>query len=200
MVSLNERARADGWDGFWGCLNHQGDFYDSTVAAMPFLIEALAHSDVPCRTSILDRLRQRWLDAPEYGGDPLVPDPPGGIDEPTPMRTDLGAKDEDIEEPDDEGPDGQEDFDISAYRRMDLCAWQTGRAIQAGQQTYIAILEDPERAVATSSAKLLLLWPETRQLAKQRLIQAFDDESDPVQQGDWILEFGAYAGEGPAHT
>jgi hypothetical protein len=32
--------------------------------------------------------------------------------------------------------DGEEEIDISSYRPMDLCAWQAGRAIQAGRPTF----------------------------------------------------------------
>src|SRR5262245_27846651 len=93
MIAHGGAARAAGWDAFWGATNHQGDYYDSTVAAIPFLIEAVAQPDTPDRAAILYYFRDRWLDAPAYGGDPLVTDPPGGIDIPTPMLTheDLAA-------------------------------------------------------------------------------------------------------------
>jgi hypothetical protein len=47
MTASDESARAAGWDTFWGAINHQGDFYDSTVAAIPFLIEAVANPGTP---------------------------------------------------------------------------------------------------------------------------------------------------------
>ena len=34
-------SRAAGWSDFWGAVNHQGDYFDSTVAAIPFLVEAV---------------------------------------------------------------------------------------------------------------------------------------------------------------
>ena len=196
MVSSDKNEQAAGWDAFWGSLNHQGDFYDSTVAAVPFLIEALDHRDIPCRTNILDTLRQRWLDAPEYGGDPLAPDPPGGIDVTTPLRATFTADDTTVEESDDEALGESEEFDINAYRRMDLCAWQTGRAIQAGRSTFERLLEDPDRAVAAAAANLLLPWPETRRIAKRSLVRFIEEEADANQQGERILEFGVYANEG----
>jgi HEAT repeat protein len=195
MVSSDKNEQAAAWDTFWGALNHQGDFYDSTVAVIPFLIEALDHRHISCRANILESLRQRWLDAPEYGGDPIVPNPPGGIDEPTPLRPDLN-----IEESDDETSDEAEEIDISVYRRMDLCAWQTGRAIQAGRPTFERLLEDPDRVVAAGAAKLLLLWSETRQIAKQSLIRFIEQESDSHRQGERILEFGVYADEADLST
>ena len=76
MIAHDESARARGWDTFWSAINHQGDFYDSTVAAVPFLIEAVAHSGTPERAQILYYFRDRWLDAPEYGGDPVMTAPP----------------------------------------------------------------------------------------------------------------------------
>src|SRR5215467_6891115 len=85
MIADDEKVRDNAWDTFWGAVNHQGDFYDSTVAAVPFLIEAVADPRTPGRVAILDFCRGRWLDAPDYGGDALVAEPPGGVDHPTPL-------------------------------------------------------------------------------------------------------------------
>ena len=91
MIAGDEKSSSFGWEGFWGSLHHQGDYYDSTVAAVPFLIEAVEHPEVPCRAAILNALRGLWVQAPKYGGDPNVPDPPGGVDVPTPMLSDAVA-------------------------------------------------------------------------------------------------------------
>jgi hypothetical protein len=194
MTASDESTRAAGWDTFWGAINHQGDFYDSTVAAIPFLIEAVAHPGTPERDRILSYFRDRWLDAPFYGGDPLVVEPPGGMDIPIPMLTHgkfavraEGALGECAER------DSEEEIDISSYRRMDLCAWQAGRAIQAGRPTFERLLNEPDREVSAAAAMLLLLWPETRPRAKQALVRAIDDEAEPVEQGRRILEFGVYS-------
>jgi HEAT repeat protein len=197
MVSPDKEARAKGWDSFRGAVNHQGDYYDSTVAVVPFLIDAVHHPDVPERARILSYFRDRWLSAPLYGGDPVMATPPGGIDEPTPVLTDaefaavsgksLGDADE--EKGDEEG---DEEFDPDSYRSMDLCAWQTGRAIRAGRPVFEWLLEDAEREVAAAAATLLLLWQETRGRAKQALIRIIEDEGDPVEQARRILEFGVY--------
>src|SRR5262249_14454134 len=87
MIATNQATRDRGWDGFWGSINHQGSFYDATVAAIPFLVEAVANPRTPKRSQILYYFRDRWLEAPEYGGDPGVNEPPGGTDIPTPMVT-----------------------------------------------------------------------------------------------------------------
>lgn len=200
MVSSDTSERAAGWDAFWGSLNHQGDFYDSTVAVIPFLIDSLNYGDVPCREGILDCLRQRWLDAPEYGGDPLASAPPGGIDEPTPMHTAPAGGEDSTDDPDDDDSGGLKDFDSNAYRRMDLCAWQTGRAIQAGRPMFERLLEDSNRTVAAAAAKLLLLWPETRQIAKRNMVRLIEEEPDSKKQGECILEFGVYADESDLPT
>jgi hypothetical protein len=189
MVSQDEKERESGWGAFWGSLNHQGDFYDSTVAAIPFLIEALNHDNIPCRAGILDAFRHRWLDAPSYGGDPLVEEPPGGVDEPTPVVSDSDL----TEPPEEPAEEADEEFDIESYRRMDLCAWQTARAIQAGRPTFERLLNDPEREVAAAAAELLLLWPQTRRLARRTLVQTIEEEPEAVEQGRRILEYGVYA-------
>jgi hypothetical protein len=198
MIAADEGVRAKAWDRFQGAVNHQGDFYDSTVAAVPFLIEAVAIPDTPGRVDILRYCRERWRDAPDYGGDPLVLEPPGGVDLPTPFLTDeafaqsqraAGANPRDDQEDDQE----EEEFDIEAYRRMDLCAWQTGRAIAAGRPTFERLLDEPDRAVAAAAAVLLLIWPQTRALAKQALVRTINNEPDPVARAGRILELGVYA-------
>src|SRR5438445_5040105 len=193
MISPEEKTRAEGWNAFWGVVNHQGDFYDSTVAALPFLVEALNRPEAPGRARILNYFRERWLDAPQYGGDPVLTQPPGGVDEPTPLLTDaqIAATHQQAFEECDEKED--EEFDIDSYRRMDLCAWQTGRAIQAGRPTFERLLEDRDREVAASAAQLLLLWPQTRGRGKRTLIRTIADEPQALEQARRVLEFGVYA-------
>jgi HEAT repeat protein len=191
MISPDEGKRAEGWDAFYGAVNHQGDYYDSTVAAIPFLVEAAAHPEVPERAGILNYFRSRWLDAPGYGGDPVLAEPPGGTDVPTPLLTGAGSATIPTQADDDqEDSEGEGEFDVGSYRRMDLCAWQTGRDIQAGRPTFEKLLDDPDRQVA--AAALLLLWPETRAAGKRTLIRTAEEESDPVEQGRHILELGVY--------
>ncbi|MBO0758439.1 MAG: hypothetical protein J2P54_21520, partial [Bradyrhizobiaceae bacterium] len=192
MVARDQRVQAKGWEAFWSAINHQGDFYDSTVAVIPFLIEAADHPDTAQRTTILYYLRDRWLDAPEYGGDPVVTEPPGGVDIPTPMRSaEALASGPGIFGTSAEGRD--DDFDVDSYRRMDLCAWQTARAIQVGRSTFVRLAEDADRDVAAAAAVLLLQWPETRDIGKRTLVRAVADETDCVEQARRILEFGVYA-------
>lgn len=200
MISTDEKAREEGRNSFWGTLNHQGDFYNATVAAIPFLIEAVNSPEVPVRARIIAALRERWLDAPTYDADPMLDDPPGGGDEPTPMLLDgvLSSVDE-VPEDDPDDPDDEE-FDPSLCRRMDLCAWQVGRAILAGRPTFERLTNDPDRALAAASAELLLLWPETRADGKRALIRAIEDEPDPIEQARRILVFGAHGDAADAVT
>lgn len=196
MVSHEKSISDEGWSRFWGAINHQGDFYDSTAAIVPFLIEAALNPQTPCRIAILHYFRSRWLEAPEYGGDPVLSEPPGGIDLPIPMRTDLDCSEltlepvESIEKALDETTD--EEFDIKSYRPMDLCAWQTGRAIQSGQSAFEALLSDSDLRVAAAAAALLMLWPDDRDDAKQTLIRCIEREFDPIERARCILEFGVY--------
>src|SRR5262249_33288351 len=74
-----------------------------------------------------------------------------------------------------------------------LCAWQTGRAIAAGQPAFERLLADSDREVVAAAAMLLLLWPQTRALAKQALIRTITHEPDPATQAKCILELGVYA-------
>jgi HEAT repeat protein len=195
MVAADQATRAEGWDAFWGSINHQGNFYDSTVAVIPFLIEAVAQPDTPERAEILDYFRGRWLNAPEYGGDPLVTEPPGGTDVPIPMFTDEELVAWQKQPPPGEGAEQEsdEEFDIGAYRRMDLCAWQTGRAIQAGRPMFERLLDDPDLEVAAGAATILLMWRDTRDRAKQALVRTVAKEVNPIEQARRVLEFGVYA-------
>ena len=192
MIAHDESARGKGWDTFWSAINHQGDFYDSTVAAVPFLIEAVAHSGTPERAQILYYFRDRWLDAPEYGGDPVMTAPPGGVDIPTPVRSAVALAS--TSGPFGKSAEGRHDnFAVDSYRRMDLCAWQTARAIQVGRSTFVSLAEDADREVAAAAAALLLQWPETRIIGKRALVRAVADETDSVEQARRILEFGVYS-------
>jgi hypothetical protein len=195
MIARDQATRAKGWDAFWGAINHQGDFYDSTVAAVPFLIEAVAQPDTPGRAEILDYFRSRLREAPEYRGDPAVTEPPGGTDVPIPMLTDEELAAAPKQPPPGVGAEQEsdEEFDIDAYRRMDLCAWQTGRAIQAGRPTFERLLDDPDLEVAAGAAALLLMWRDTRDQAKRALIRTVADEANPVEQAGRVLELGVYA-------
>lgn len=47
MISAEQTENHTGWNNFWGCVNHQGDFYDSTVATIPFLVRALTNTVLP---------------------------------------------------------------------------------------------------------------------------------------------------------
>jgi hypothetical protein len=49
-----ERENALGF--FWHSVHHQGDIYDSTIAALPFLVRAAVAADFPDRAGILDLL------------------------------------------------------------------------------------------------------------------------------------------------
>ena len=80
MIAKDEERRNAGWQRFEGAVNHQGDYYDSTVAVIPFLIEVITSANTPDRADILNYLRTRWLDAPAYGGDPSMTEPPGGVE------------------------------------------------------------------------------------------------------------------------
>jgi hypothetical protein len=199
MVAPDQTARDQGWQEFFGAINHQGDFYDSSVAAIPFLIDAAEHPDTPQRTDILYYFRDRWLDAPEYGGDPVVTEPPGGVDIPTPMRS-AGPFASVLRLFGKSAKGRDKDFDVASHRRMDLCAWQTARAIQLGQSTFVRLADDADREVAAAAAALLLQWPETRDVGKRALVRLVADETDSIEQARRILEFGVYSATGDVAT
>lgn len=201
IVARDEARRAKGWNAFFSAINHQGGFYDSTVAIIPFLIEAAANPDTPERGRILYYLRDLWLQAPGRGGDPLVSEPPGGMDIPTPMVADeqLGGDPREAITAS-AAQDDEDEPDLDSYRRFDLCAWQAGRAIQAGKPTFERLLKDADLDVAAEAAALLLLWPDTRQRAKEALIRTVVRESNALTQGRRILEFGVYASAEDVNT
>ncbi len=183
IVSHDEEVREKGWADFYSFLYHQGSVYDATVAAIPFLIEAAGRDEVPGRGEILGVLQELWHMAPIHNADPMLDDPPGGLDEPTPWLADQEISGEAVDETD--------EFDLSRYRRMDLCAWQVGRAIRAGRPVYERLMDDPDRAVATDAAELLCLWPETSDKGKEFLLRMIEHETDPVEQSRRILRLGS---------
>jgi hypothetical protein len=188
IISDDKQERDRGWDTMWGAINHQGDFYDSTVAAICFLVEAVAYAKVPEREKILRYFRSRWDDASAYGGDPGFESPPGGVDEPTP-RLATGAV------PGVPLQDEDHDTARTKYRRMDLAAWQCARAIAAGRPTYRQLLSGTDRRVAAAAAELLLVWREDRRDAKQ-LLARLSDKGDPVDRVRCILESAVYGDSG----
>lgn len=192
MISPEELTRDEGWDEFYGAVNHQGDYYNSTVAAFQFLVEAVKHSEVPGRARILNYFRSRLEDAPGYGGDPHLPEPPGGYDEPTPLVAGSALFHEPVES--DEAECDDEEGGLS--RPMELCAWQVGRIILAATPTFERLLEDADVAVAAAAAILLLQQPETRPAGKRTLARLVQLEHDPLVQASRILEFGVFANSG----
>jgi HEAT repeat protein len=98
-----------------------------------------------------------------------------------------------LEEPGEEDHDG-DDSDMGTSRRMDLAAWQVGRAIQEGRPCFESLLHDHDLAVVAAAAELLMLWRETRGMGKRALISTIQQEPDPVEQARGILELGHYAG------
>ena len=195
MTSPDERTRDEGWDHFYGAVNHQGDFYNSTVAAVEFLVEAVRHPEVPGRARMMTFFRRRLEDAPDYGGDPDLPDPPGGYDEPTPFVSGPAVFDESV------GPDESEaDEAFGPSRPMELCAWQVGRLILAATPTFERLLDDPDAGVAAAAAILLLRRAEARPAGKRALARLVQVEHDPVVRASHILEYGVFADTGDEST
>ena len=56
LVSDDAEAREYALDGMYGSVHHQGDVYDCTVAAIPFLLEAAAMPLLPGRGGVLELL------------------------------------------------------------------------------------------------------------------------------------------------
>ncbi|MEV8504947.1 hypothetical protein AB0368_08965 [Actinoplanes sp. NPDC051475] len=56
MVAKKKRRRAWAWDYMFGAVHHQGDVYECTVAAIPFLVEAAMRPGRRGRVSVLKLL------------------------------------------------------------------------------------------------------------------------------------------------
>ncbi len=52
LVDPDPAVREESLDAMYGGIHHQGDVYDSTLAAVPFLLEALTTPDTPGRDGI----------------------------------------------------------------------------------------------------------------------------------------------------
>jgi len=197
MVSADPKSQHKGWDYFWGSLHHQGDYYNSTAAVIPFLIEAAANSEACCRARILNALEQLWKRTSDREGYPMSPEPPGGVDIPTPLLSDVefaATKAQGIQEPPAKHVEPVEDAFLSS-RPMELCAWQTGRAVWAGQETYLRLLDDADPEVVRAAASLLGVWPETRKTARAAMSRGVENNMGPADQVRLILEFGKYSSD-----
>ncbi|WP_435157883.1 hypothetical protein [Amycolatopsis sacchari] len=53
LVTDDPREREIAIDGMYGAVHHQGDVYDCTVAAIPFLLRIAAGPDLPGRVEVL---------------------------------------------------------------------------------------------------------------------------------------------------
>ncbi|MDI6105036.1 hypothetical protein QLQ12_41270 [Actinoplanes sp. NEAU-A12] len=56
LVDSDPAVREESLDALYGAVHHQGDVYDSTVAAVPYLIEALSRPGLPGRNGIAELL------------------------------------------------------------------------------------------------------------------------------------------------
>lgn len=56
LIDPDPEVREESLDAMYGAVHHQGDVYDSTVAAVPFLIEALTAPGLPGRDGIAELL------------------------------------------------------------------------------------------------------------------------------------------------
>lgn len=197
MVSADSKSQHKGWDYFWGSLHHQGDYYNSTVAVIPYLIEAAANSDVCCRARILNALEHLWNGTSDREGYPLSPEPPGGTDIPTPLLSHAefaATQARGIQAPPDEHVEPDKDA-FQSSRRADLCAWQTGREVLAGQKTYRRLLDDADPEVVRAAASLLGVWAETQETARRAMSRAVEDDTSPQDQIRLILEFAKHSSD-----
>ncbi|MBO3738443.1 hypothetical protein [Actinoplanes flavus] len=74
LVDPDPATREESLDAMYGCVHHQGDVYDSTVAAVPYLIEAVTTPGRPGRDGITALLAsiadlREWPDEEELDGD-----------------------------------------------------------------------------------------------------------------------------------
>jgi hypothetical protein len=56
LVSGDPAVRELALDGMYGAVHHQGDVYECTIVSIPFLLEAVAHPELPGRGAIVELL------------------------------------------------------------------------------------------------------------------------------------------------
>jgi hypothetical protein len=74
LVDSHPAVREESLDAMYGAVHHQGDVYDSTLAAVPYLVEALAVPGLPGREGVAGLLASvadlsEWPDEAELGAD-----------------------------------------------------------------------------------------------------------------------------------
>ncbi len=165
LVSPSPEERERALDGMLGAVHHQGDVYECTVAAVPFLIEALAHPELPGRADVADLLASIG-GAPEEGSRPT---------------RDVAPADERI----------REVMDAQLAAVVHEMAQQRDRACDLlhGERPFLTALLDDDEAVVRRSAVRALLAAGDDARTPRLLRDRYDVETEgPVRRAIlWAL-------------
>jgi hypothetical protein len=170
LVDDDPAAREVALDAMYGAVHHQGDVYDCTVAAVPFLIRIAVARDQPGRADIIELLAS-------IGG--IDRDLPHDKQEDDEQEVDGDDEREDHEQEDDE----REDDDVEEDPGERGAADQSRRAanlIAAEYQTWLDLLADPDHRIRVATVGLLPVIRRRAGATIDRLRRLFQTEPVPA--------------------
>ncbi|MFG1998757.1 hypothetical protein ACGFNU_06375 [Spirillospora sp. NPDC048911] len=161
LLSADAAEREIALDGMYGAVHHQGDVYDSTLATLPFLLEAVADPGVPDRGRILALLASI-----------------GGVD-----------VEGDLDEGDDE--DAEADYEDDEDAEWDQNYRMAHEAVARSTPLFLSLLDDPDAAVRNGAFRALTACREHADEIVPALQRHFPAEDDPQNRLDLIDAIGA---------
>ncbi len=133
LLSHDKDVRDEAWQELWSSICHQGDVYEATSYAVPFLIRLLATD------AIEDKVESLWLLQGIATGQPWL------SEEHTWMKQVLGEQGRDFE---------AETESAQIYVR------NAHEALRAGLDTYLTCLDDQDPDIRKAASDLLRVLPE----------------------------------------
>lgn len=169
LLSEDALVREIALRALWGVLEHQGNVYEASALAVPFLLEILTDPQTLDKRQLVHLLahlgsRGRYL---------------GNWYQPLDTRLTFQHINED------KSPVSQE---IREYYRR----WEedTHQAFREGLSIFLSLLSDPDSAIRTESAFLLATFPEDRAKLLPTLIAQLQTEKDEYVQCSLLLCLG----------
>ncbi|MEU5876865.1 HEAT repeat domain-containing protein [Spirillospora sp. NPDC047279] len=140
LASADPAQREIALDGMYGAVHHQGDVYNSTLAAIPFLLELVADPGVPERGAILSLLASIGGVDADFDDD--------DDDDDDEFEDEYGDGDGDGGDDGDSGDD--EDDDWSRNYRM------AREAVTLAMPLFLKSLADPDAQVRNGAVRALM--------------------------------------------
>lgn len=171
LTSEDEEVRHSAWEDLYSCLCHQGDIYQATVQAVPFLLRLLDAPSLPGKYDLLV-----FLEAVASGTPWLTEDHPW-------MEETLAS----------EGRDFQAEIE-----EAQLDAEAARAAVRDGLGTYLDCLQDSSAPVRQRAFALLCAFPECGDDVLPTLLNTLEGEPYPTARAHMVHHLGLFLASSPA--